>query len=55
MLALQRADSPQRERLERCYGTGSEEDAHTVREVYHKLNLAKTFRYEVFTIILDLV
>ena len=47
MLALQRADTPQREALERCYGTGSEPDAITVREVYDKLNLAKTFRYSL--------
>ena len=44
VLALQRADTPQRETLERCYGTGSEQDAQRVREVYDKLNLAKTFR-----------
>lgn len=47
VLALQRADTPQRETLETCYGTGGEQDAKRVKEVYDKLNLAKTFRSHV--------
>jgi hypothetical protein len=44
VMALQRGNTPQRETLEECYGTGREEDAIRVREIYEKLNLSKTFR-----------
>ncbi len=47
VMALQRAKSDQKATLERCYGTGSEDDANTVRGLYDELKLAKTFRSHV--------